>query len=364
MKKKLSAVMTACMLMFALAACGNTGNNAEESTIPEPDTTEAPAVETESKAKTEESTPPADTSEETTESQPEPEDTAATGLVVYFSWSGNTESVAVEIQNQSGADTFRLVPAEPYTDDYDTLLDIAQEEQKNGARPAISGSIENFDSYEVVYLGYPNWWYTAPMAIFSFIEEYDFSGKTVVPFCAHGTGGLAGSVTDITAALPDSTEVLEPIGVYCPDIDSAQPVINEWLEGFGFEEREADIEVENTERKLKMTVNGQEVAITLYDTPAANALYDMLPLDLNFEDFNGIEKISYLSKELPMEGEPDGCDPDVGDLCLYAPWGNLSIFYQDFRYSDSLIMLGHIDSGMDVISEMEENTSTVLEKAN
>ena len=155
MKKKLSAVMTACMLMFALAACGNTGNNAEESTIPEPDTMESPAVETESKAETEESTPSTDTSEETTESQPEPEDTAEIGLVVYFSWSGNTESVAVEIQNQTGADTFRLVPAEPYTDDYDTLLDIAQEEQKNEARPAISGSIENFDSYEVVYLGFP-----------------------------------------------------------------------------------------------------------------------------------------------------------------------------------------------------------------
>lgn len=85
---------------------------------------------------------------------------------------------------------------------------------------------------------------------------------------------------------------------------------------------------------------------------------------MNFEDFNGIEKISYLSQKLPTEGEPDGCDPVVGDLCLYAPWGNLSIFYQDFRYSDSLIMLGHIDSGLDVISEMEENSSTVLEKAN
>lgn len=89
-----------------------------------------------------------------------------------------------------------------------------------------------------------------------------------------------------------------------------------------------------------MIVDGQEISITLYDTPAANALYDMLPLDLNFEDFNGIEKISYLSQELPTEGEPDGCDPDIGDLCLYAPWGNLSIFYQDFQYSDSLIMLG------------------------
>lgn len=111
-----------------------------------------------------------------------------------------------------------------------------------------------------------------------------------------------------------------------------------------------------------MTVGGEEIFITLYDTPAANALYDMLPLDLTFEDFNGVEKISYLAQELPTEGEPDGCDPDVGDFCLYAPWGNLSIFYQDFRYSDSLIMLGHIDSGIDVISNMKENTPVTLEK--
>ena len=116
-------------------------------------------------------------------------------------------------------------------------------------------------------------------------------------------------------------------------------------------------------RKLKLTVARQELSITLFDTPAANALYDMLPLELTFEDFNGVEKISYLTDELPTEGEPDGCDPDAGDFCLYAPWGNLSIFYQDFRYSDSLIKLGHIDSGMEIISSMNEDFSATLEKA-
>ena len=156
MKKNLFAVMMACMLTFALEACGNTGNDVEESTVPELSTTVESTVEAESEPESEENTSLANTSDEAAETEPEPEDTAATGLVVYFLWSGNTESVALEIQNQSGADTFRLVPAEPYTDDYDALLDIAQEEQRNGARPAISGSIENFDSYEVVYLGYPN----------------------------------------------------------------------------------------------------------------------------------------------------------------------------------------------------------------
>lgn len=125
----------------------------------------------------------------------------------------------------------------------------------------------------------------------------------------------------------------------------------------------SEMEGKFMERKLKLTVDGQEISITLYDTPAANALYDMLPLDLTFEDFNGVEKISYLSDELPTEGEPDGCNPNVGDFCLYAPWGNLSIFYKDFRYSNSLIKLGHIDSGIDIISSMNENFSAVLEKA-
>lgn len=376
MKKWIVAFLSFCMLL-GIAACG--AEKTENIPMPE-NKSEEPAANVET-------TPVTEAGAE----KPEDSSTNQSGskiLIAYFTWAentqvenpeevdvdattsasvllpGNTAKMAGWIQQKVGGDLFSIVVSEPYSSDYDECLDRAADEKAENARPELVNHVDNMEDYDVVFLGFPNWWYTAPMAIFSFIEEYDFSGKTVVPFCAHGTGGLAGSVTDITAALPDSTEVLEPIGVYRPDIDSAQSVINEWLEGLGFEEREADIEVENTERKLKMTVNGQEVAITLYDTPAANALYDMLPLDLNFEDFNGIEKISYLSQELPTEGEPDGCDPDVGDLCLYAPWGNLSIFYQDFRYSDSLIMLGHIDSGMDVISEMEENTSTVLEKAN
>ena len=374
MKKWIVAFLSFCMLL-GIAACGV--EKTENIPMPE-NKSEEPAANVET-------TPVTEAGAE----KPEDSSTNQSGskiLIAYFTWAentqvenpeevdvdattsasvllpGNTAKMAGWIQQKVGGDLFSIIVSEPYSSDYDECLDRAADEKAENARPELVNHVDNMEDYDVVFLGFPNWWYTAPMAIFSFIEEYDFSGKTVVPFCAHGTGGLAGSVTDITAALPDSTEVLEPIGVYRPDIDSAQPVINEWLEGLGFEEREADIEVENTERKLKMTVNGQEVAITLYDTPAANALYDMLPLDLNFEDFNGIEKISYLSQELPTEGEPDGCDPDVGDLCLYAPWGNLSIFYQDFRYSDSLIMLGHIDSGMDVISEIDEDFRLTLER--
>lgn len=123
-----------------------------------------------------------------------------------------------------------------------------------------------------------------------------------------------------------------------------------------------DREGEDAEnRQIKLTVAGQECIATLYDNPSANDLYNALPLELTFEDYNQTEKISYPPKTLSTEGMPDTFDPGVGDLCLYAPWGNLCIFYRDFRESTSLIPLGHIDSGMDVIRGMTENVTVTME---
>lgn len=152
MKKLLSLVLT-LTLAFSLAACTSSGTT-ESST---PASSSAP----ESSAVPEESTPAPESTAPTESAQPEegasqPETEAgSTSLVVYFSWSGNTESVANEIQAQTGADIFEIVPAEPYTDDYDALLDIAQEEQANGARPAIAETVENFEQYDTVYFGFP-----------------------------------------------------------------------------------------------------------------------------------------------------------------------------------------------------------------
>lgn len=235
MKKKLFAVMVACLLTFALAACGNTENDMEESTVPEPSTTVEPVVETESEPESEESTSPANTSDEAMETESEPEDVAETELVVYFSWSGNTESVAAEIQNQTGADIFRLVPAESYTDDYDALLDIAQEEQRNGARPAISGSIENFDSYEVVYLGYPNWWGDMPMILYSFLDNYDLSGKRIVPFVTSGGSGFSNTINTIESMEPDA-DVLDGLSLGSSQAANPGDAIENWLSGLGLAE--------------------------------------------------------------------------------------------------------------------------------
>lgn len=214
MKKKIFAVMMACMLMFALTACGSTGNNTEEPSVLDSGMSKAPVTEEESA----------------------PKDTETAELVVYFSWSGNTESVAVEIQNQTGADVFRLVPAEPYTDDYDELLDIAQEEQKNGARPAISGSIENFDSYETVYLGFPNWWGDMPMILYSFLDDYDLSGKTVVPFVTSGGSGFSNTLSTIQSMEPDA-DVLEGLSLGSSQASNPEDAVKDWLSGLGLATR-------------------------------------------------------------------------------------------------------------------------------
>ena len=94
--------------------------------------------------------------------------------------------MAQMIADETGGTLFEIQPATPYTEDYDTLLDVAQQEQAENARPALAAQVEDWDSYHVVFVGYPDWWGDAPMLIYSFLEAYDWQGKTLIPFCTSG----------------------------------------------------------------------------------------------------------------------------------------------------------------------------------
>lgn len=118
-------------------------------------------------------------------------------LVVYFSRTGTTKAVAEEIQSLTGSDLVELKTVVPYPSSYDECLAQAQEERANNARPKLSATISNMSEYDTVYVGYPIWCYTAPMAIFTFLESYDFTGKTVIPFCTSGSSSITQSVTEI-----------------------------------------------------------------------------------------------------------------------------------------------------------------------
>lgn len=103
-------------------------------------------------------------------------------LVAYFSWGGTTQRMAQQIQDITGADMFRIEAVTPYPTEYTPCTEVALEEKNSNARPAITGTVENWDDYDVVFIGCPVWWWTTPMIIHTFCESYDFRGKTVVPF--------------------------------------------------------------------------------------------------------------------------------------------------------------------------------------
>lgn len=129
------------------------------------------------------------------------------------------------------------------------------------------------------------------------------------------------------------------------------------------EQQEDEIMNNEINRRIKLTIEDQEVYATLNDDPAAESFLAMLPADFTFEDFNGVEKISYPSTPFSIENSSYGLEPAIGDLAIYAPWGNLSIFYQPYQFSDDLISLGHIDEGLDILTSQNENFIARIELA-
>ena len=250
MKRWVSLVLSA-LLLFSLAACGDG------------DTSNAPPAESHenmtSQAPSETNRP--DQSEPVGSQEPagQGEGEGSHILIAYFTWAdntvvedpssvdvdattsasvlapGNAAKLAAWIQEAVGGDLHSIVVEEPYSSDYDECLDRAAEEKADNARPALTTHVENMEDYDIVFLGFPNWWYTLPMPVLTFVEEYDWSGKTVVPFVTHGTGGLSSTIRDLTAALPEDTTILEPIGVYRPEVDTSQGAVQDWLAGLDLE---------------------------------------------------------------------------------------------------------------------------------
>lgn len=154
-------------------------------------------------------------------------------LIAYFSWGGNTAGIAEEIQTQTDADLFEITLVNPYSTDYNTVLDEAQRDQNQQARPELAVHIENMDEYDTILLGFPNWWASIPMPIASFLEEYDFSGKTIIPFCSHGGGRFGQSLTAIAKLAPDAT-MGEALAVHYSGGSSLSEDVTEWLVNNGF----------------------------------------------------------------------------------------------------------------------------------
>lgn len=141
---------------------------------------------------------------------------------------GNTEAAAKMIREMTGGDAFRIDTVKSYPDDYTETTEVAQKEMRENARPELSAHVENMDSYDVIFLGYPNWWSTMPMPVFTFLEEYDFSGKTIIPFCTHEGSGLGRSEKDIARLCPKAA-VLKGLAIHGTRVNDAGKDITNWL---------------------------------------------------------------------------------------------------------------------------------------
>lgn len=143
---------------------------------------------------------------------------------------GNTEVVASMIRQETGGELFRIETEKTYPADYDELVDYGREEPDEDNRPALKSHVENIDEYDIIFLGFPNWWFDMPMAVYSFLDGYDFIGKTVIPFCTHGGSRFSDTISTLEEYLPDSV-ILEGFEVYGEDAVEAQNDVQEWIRG-------------------------------------------------------------------------------------------------------------------------------------
>lgn len=242
--KRIVTLFLIFALSFSLVACSNAPSTEEESSNP-------PQVST-LPEETEPSSPPESNTAEDTE--PETLEPASNILVAYFSWAdnavladdvdavtspsviapGNVQQLSGWVQEKTGGDLFSIRVTDPYPSDWDECLARANQERGDNARPELVENVENPENYDVVFLGYPNWWYGVPMALLSFLENNDLSGKQVYLFCSHGTGGLASSVDIITETLPDGEISDNIFDCYEEDAADSEDEINAWLNELGY----------------------------------------------------------------------------------------------------------------------------------
>ncbi len=239
--KKITAIHLSALLSLSLAACSSGEQNAGTNQVSSASGSPASA---------------ADAGNNSAENSTGAEGSAETGgsniLIAYFSvmetdgvdtvagasrvvsngeLMGNNQYIAQIIKQQTGGDLFRIETVQEYPTTHDALLDFAYEEKAEDARPELATQIENLDSYDTIFLGFPNWNADLPMPLYTFLEEYDFSGKTIIPFTAHGGSGFSRTIQTISELQPNATVVSDGLSISRNSVANAESEVVDWVNG-------------------------------------------------------------------------------------------------------------------------------------
>ena len=256
-------------------------------------------------------------------------------LVIYFSRTSNTEKIAEYLIELTDADSYVIEAAVPYSDAdikyQDDNCRANKEQNDKSVRPEIANPIASIDSYDTIFLGYPIWWGQEPRIIDTFLESYDFSDKTVIPFCTSASSGIATSEKNIKALVPIGNQ-LEGRRF---SSGATKEDVKAWYDALPLNEEKSD-------NKLKISVNGTELTATLEDNSSAQALTELLKqgnITVDMSDYGNFEKVGDLPQSLPKNDETITTVP--GDIILYQ--GNkITIYYDENTWN--FTKLGHIDN--------------------
>lgn len=243
-------------------------------------------------------------------------------LVAYFSRSGNTKAVAQTIADKTGGDLAEIKRAK----DYDNLYEQGEAEIKNGVHPEITVSVDDIKSYDTVFVGYPIWWKEAPAMIATFLAQYDFSGKTLIPFCTSSSDTIDASLHIFSELCPNA-RIAEGLTA------NREEDIEPWLERLGLLKTNSVASAEG--KRLKMTAGDVEVTIVLNGSKAAADLIELLPLELTLVERNSFAKGMALPSTLSAD-EPTTREYKIGDFGYWDAGPDLAIFYDDI-YDETIV---------------------------
>lgn len=335
--KKLLLLPFLLLAVLSMAACGGSDN--EPFTPGQPETPEQPGG-----------------GDDTDDSDTLAPEGSGRYLVLYSSRTSNTERMARQIRTALDCDMIEVEPQMPYENDYNAMLERAQEELAaigQGRYPAVGTSVDSFDGYDIVFVGYPIWYGSMATPMQAFLHEHasKLAGRRIALFATSGGSGISASIGEARSLCPEATFVDRTLLLTSSTLSQMEGRVAEWLDEIGAG-REEPVTPGISSPNVNISVGDRTITATMEDNAAARDFLSRLPLEITLNDYNNMtEKIFYPDPALTTEGVTRGCAPTPGDITIYAPWGNVAIFCKSWSHSNDLIKIGRIDgNGIEALS--------------
>ena len=265
---------------------------------------------------------------------------------------GTTEYVARMIRQTVGGDIHLIETANPYTSDFDELRDVNHAEISDNILPELKESNLDVSGYDTVFIGYPVWATDVPRAVLSFLNEYDLSGKTVIPFCTHDGYGAGGSYGTVNSA-SKAAKILDGIAIEAKDVPNAKETVEDWLESIGIS-KQGSSAAQNGETAIKITIGNTVLDGVIYDTALAQEIKEQFPLTVSMVGYGGREYYGGVDF-YPENLEGGKKSFENGDITYCDAHHNMAVFYAQTdnpALSVEVIPIGRVTSDLSVFETL------------